>query len=795
MSTVGAPTPPPLLPLPHLPLPPRALSLPHTLTPDPHTPSPRALSRLRTSTPSIQRRARLLAPPAHFAFVAPCPLPFPYRVAPPAESASEAGGGAGGEDEGEGEGEGGGMAHVERWLAAREALAERPCAPCAPCAPGTVPAGDAPPPLRTLYPAPTPERAGPRVLLALAPACVRDCLPRLDVGDAWEVLGASGLAGGEEGEEGEGGGRVAEKAAAAEERERARRAAVRVELVDVLAGHAVLVDPGLEEEAAGSDLDGARAGWAPWALRYSGHQFGTFAGQLGDGRAVSILATPDVWDAGRVWEVQLKGAGRTPFSRFADGLAVERASIREFLCSEAMHALGIATTRALALVSLPEVAVQRERTERACVLARVAASFVRIGSFEALSPPANVAFVGGGQQDAHWDALRVLGEWVGRRVLRLEGVRWRGDGDENGDGDAWGRALVVEVARRNGRMVAGWQAYGFMHGVINSDNVSVLGLTIDYGPFAFMDVFDPFHICNHDDAEGRYAYKLQPTAIIHALRALLAALAPLIGAEAALHHAVPPGWADGVPPDTLDAWRTAGMQSLKDDMEAAAQEACAAQYARLMHKRLALRRHDPADEPTLVRPLLALLADHALDFHGTLRRLALFRPALLAPAAAPALDALVASILALTGDPARLDRARAEGDLRDWLGRYAARIESERAEWEHGADGADGADVDVDVDVDAERRLAARAANPRFVLRQWVLEDVIAQVARDAVRGRRVLAKVLEMATHPFEPWGAEDVPDCDLDAAALDAETRAERRLCAMGEGRWLGWQCSCSS
>lgn len=135
----------------------------------------------------------------------------------------------------------------------------------------------------------------------------------------------------------------------------------------------------------------------------------------------------------------------------------------------AMHALGIATTRALALVSLPEVAVQRERTERACVLARVAASFVRIGSFEALSPPANVAFVGGGQQDAHWDALRVLGEWVGRRVLRLEGVRWRGDGDENGDGDAWGRALVVEVARRNGRMVAGWQAYGFMHGVINSD--------------------------------------------------------------------------------------------------------------------------------------------------------------------------------------------------------------------------------------------------------------------------------------------------------------------------------------
>lgn len=132
-----------------------------------------------------------------------------------------------------------------------------------------------------------------------------------------------------------------------------------------------------------------------------------------------------------------------------------------------MYALGIPTTRSLSLVSLPELPVLRERVESACVLTRMAPSFIRIGSFEALSPPEQVFFLGGGQQDPHWDALRILGEWVGKRVLRLPGIKWRDT--ESEDGDAWGRELVLEVARRNAKMVAGWQAYGFMHGVINTD--------------------------------------------------------------------------------------------------------------------------------------------------------------------------------------------------------------------------------------------------------------------------------------------------------------------------------------
>jgi uncharacterized protein YdiU (UPF0061 family) len=213
------------------------------------------------------------------------------------------------------------------------------------------------------------------------------------------------------------------------------------------------------------------------------------------------VVTPNPSKPGEVTEIQLKGSGRTPFSRSADGLAVVRSSIREFLCSEAMHALHIPTTRSLSLISLPALPVAREKMESASVLARLAPSFLRIGSFEALNGPTRMYFFGGGQQDVHWDALRILGEWVSTQVLKLPTSELE---------QGWGEKVVMEVARRNAEMVAGWQAYGFMHGVMNTDNISLLGLTIDYGPYAFMDVFDSWHICNHTDESGRYAYKHQP---------------------------------------------------------------------------------------------------------------------------------------------------------------------------------------------------------------------------------------------------------------------------------------------
>ena len=194
-------------------------------------------------------------------------------------------------------------------------------------------------------------------------------------------------------------------------------------------------------------------------------------------------------------------------------------------------------------------------------------------------------------------------------------------------------------------------------------------------------------------------------------------------------------------------------------------------------QRLGLRRLDTDDESKLARPLLQLMEDHKLDFHGTFRRLCTFRPAL--ASSDESLQAFTERILERSSEAEKLDRARALGEWAAWLRTYAARIESERGEWA-------GED-----DVDAGREREARAANPRFVLRQWLLEEVIKKVEADAEGGRGVLAKVLQMACSPFEPWGAEGAED----DSGFDAETKEERRYCGMGERKLLGFQCSCSS
>jgi serine/tyrosine/threonine adenylyltransferase len=243
-------------------------------------------------------------------------------------------------------------------------------------------------------------------------------------------------------------------------------------------------------------------GSKPLASVYSGHQFGQWAGQLGDGRALLLgeLDTP----LGGI-EVQLKGAGRTPYSRMGDGRAVLRSSIREYLCSEAMHALGIPTTRALSLVASP-AKVRREEIETAAVVARTAPSFIRFGHFEHFS-----------YTDQH-EQLKVLADYVIDRFY----VNCRA-------ADNPYAALLQAVSERTAHLMACWQSVGFCHGVMNTDNMSILGLTIDYGPFQFQDAFDPRHICNHSDTEGRYAYNKQPNVAYWNLFCLGQALLPLIG--------------------------------------------------------------------------------------------------------------------------------------------------------------------------------------------------------------------------------------------------------------------------
>ncbi|WP_076997888.1 YdiU family protein [Variovorax sp. KK3] len=246
-------------------------------------------------------------------------------------------------------------------------------------------------------------------------------------------------------------------------------------------------------------------GSAPLATVYSGHQFGVWAGQLGDGRAILLGET----DTG--WELQLKGAGRTPYSRMGDGRAVLRSSIREFLCSEAMHGLGIPTTRALSVTG-SDAPVVREEIETASVVARAAPSFVRFGHFEHFAAANRV------------DELRTLADFVIDRFYPA--CR---NSDRFG-GNAYA-AFLEAVSERTATLMAQWQSVGFCHGVMNTDNMSILGLTIDYGPFQFLDGFDPRHICNHSDTGGRYAYNQQPNVAYWNLFCLAQALLPLIGEQ------------------------------------------------------------------------------------------------------------------------------------------------------------------------------------------------------------------------------------------------------------------------
>jgi uncharacterized protein YdiU (UPF0061 family) len=247
-------------------------------------------------------------------------------------------------------------------------------------------------------------------------------------------------------------------------------------------------------------------GSEPLATVYSGHQFGVWAGQLGDGRAILLgeLETPL---GGQ--ELQLKGSGRTPYSRMGDGRAVLRSSIREYLASEAMHGLGIPTTRALCVTGSDQP-VRREEIETAAVVTRVAPSFIRFGHFEHFAA------------DGRVEELRKLADFVIDRFYPQCRTQ------ERFGGNAYA-ALLEQVSDRTAAMVAQWQAVGFCHGVMNTDNMSILGLTIDYGPYQFLDGFDPAHICNHSDEQGRYAYNRQPNVAYWNLFCLGQALLPLIG--------------------------------------------------------------------------------------------------------------------------------------------------------------------------------------------------------------------------------------------------------------------------
>jgi uncharacterized protein YdiU (UPF0061 family) len=406
----------------------------------------------------------------------------------------------------------------------------------------------------------------------------------------------------------------------------------------------LLHSPEFAEVFAGNRL---LPGSEPLAAVYSGHQFGVWAGQLGDGRAHLLGGLRN--ELGH-WEIQLKGAGKTPYSRGADGRAVLRSSIREFLCSEAMAGLGVPTTRALCLVGA-DYPVRREEIESAAVVTRVAPGFVRFGSFE------------------HWSSrgqtleLQQLADYVidtFRPACHAEPHPYE--------------ALLRDVSRRTGELMAHWMAVGFMHGVMNTDNMSILGLTLDYGPFGFMEAFDAGHICNHSDHQGRYTYRNQPHVAQWNLYRLADAFVPLIKRPSAARAAIDETYA----------------------------EAFEQAFERLMRAKLGLRAGLAEDED-FIGETFGLLQQHRPDFTLFFRALSAL-PASLDISANVAVDRNHAGKIDAPLRDLFIDRAACDAWLASWRARQA------QTPW-----------------ANAERQAAMRAANPKYVLRNWLAEKAIRQ--------------------------------------------------------------------
>ncbi|ODM54694.1 hypothetical protein BC455_24100 [Vibrio harveyi] len=247
------------------------------------------------------------------------------------------------------------------------------------------------------------------------------------------------------------------------------------------------------------------ASFAPLAMKYAGHQFGVYNPDLGDGRG--LLLAEMQHQNGTWFDIHLKGAGLTPYSRMGDGRAVLRSTIREYLCSEAMAGLGIPTTRALGMMD-SDTPVYREKMEYGALLIRIAETHIRFGHFEYF-------FYTNQLSEQKYLADKVI-EWYFPDCLEVEKPY---------------AAMFETIVEKTSVMIAYWQAYGFAHGVMNTDNMSILGQTFDYGPFGFLDDYDPNYICNHSDYQGRYAFEQQPRIALWNLSALAHSLSPLVQRE------------------------------------------------------------------------------------------------------------------------------------------------------------------------------------------------------------------------------------------------------------------------
>jgi len=437
------------------------------------------------------------------------------------------------------------------------------------------------------------------------------------------------------------------------------------------------------EVLAGNQLNAGQLEFSdPIATAYSGHQFGVWAGQLGDGRAILLGEINHL-------ELQLKGAGKTHYSRMGDGRAVLRSSIREFLCSEAMYALGIPTSRALAVVGSKQ-AVIRETIETAAVCSRIAPSFIRIGHFEHFASLQNVV------------RLKELAD------LLIAQCYEECAADQNPY-----LSLFKAISTRNAKLVAQWQAVGFCHGVLNSDNISALGLTIDYGPFGFLDQFELDHICNHSDHGGRYAYQRQPKVMHWNMAYLASAMLPLLELE-----------------NSAEESQTLLRSALEEFPTCYAQE-----WQQMFCSKLGLQTEQAGDFD-LIERLLQAMHDSKVDYTCFFRSLSNI-----------AKNSQVTEIIQRNEF---IDR----DNIDQWLTDYLARLQSEHLN-------------------DESRQVLMNRVNPKYILRNHLAQKAIEQAQQDDFSELKRLNHIL---SKPYDEQAAfanySEPPPLDMQRLAVSCSS-----------------------
>ncbi|NDK40174.1 YdiU family protein [Pseudoxanthomonas gei] len=452
-----------------------------------------------------------------------------------------------------------------------------------------------------------------------------------------------------------------------------------------------LASPEFAQVFAGNAL---LPGMQPCAANYGGHQFGHWARQLGDGRAISLGEL--INRAGQRWELQLKGAGPTPYSRTADGRAVLRSSIREFLCSEAMHHLGVPTTRALSLVGTGDRVVRdmfydgHPQAEAGAIVCRVAPSFLRFGNFELPASRGELAL------------LRQLADFTIDRDFPEIG----------GDGEARYAQWFAQVCERTAVMVAHWMRVGFVHGVMNTDNMSILGLTIDYGPYGWIDDYDPDWTPNTTDMQGRrYRFGWQPKIAYWNLNRLAGALSPLFGNPQPLQE---------------------GLQRYREAYAGAEQDNIARKlgFAECLDQDIAL-----------MEDLQSLLQAGEMDMTIFFRALARIDGD--EPSPQPFADAFYDETKRVAVAPL----------LSAWLQRYRQRLQSDPLD-------------------SVARVKRMNAANPRFVLRNYLAQQAIDRAEQGDASG---IAELLEVMRRPYEEQPGREA------YAARRPEWARDRAGCSM--------------